>query len=95
MLSGNNGIDVFRCFFYHLPYFLVYKYIFDDKGISQWEHHIPAITCDEGMWCPSTRIELFYFDDNFRRIAQWVLPFGKNTLSPTTGNLNVVLYFHP
>ena len=23
----------------------------------------------------STKIELFYFDDNFRRIAQWVLAF--------------------
>ena len=23
----------------------------------------------------STKIELFYFYDNFRRIAQWVLPF--------------------
>ena len=26
------------------------------------------------MSCHSTRIELFYFDDNFRRIAQWVRP---------------------
>ena len=31
-------------------------------------------TFDEGMSCHSTRIELFYFDDNFRRIAQWVRP---------------------
>ena len=38
-----------------------------------WEQHIPAITCDKGIECYSTRIELFYFDDNFRRIAQWVL----------------------
>ena len=33
-------------------------------------------TFDEGMSCHSTRIELFYFDDNFRRIAQWVPPFS-------------------
>ena len=39
--------------------------------------YIPAITCDEGMWCHSTRIELFYFDDNFRRIAQWVLALNQ------------------
>ena len=32
-------------------------------------------TFDEGMSCHSTRIELFNFDDNFRRIAQWVRPF--------------------
>ena len=32
-------------------------------------------TFDEGMSCHSIRIELFYFDDNFRRIAQWVPPF--------------------
>ena len=25
------------------------KYIFDGKSISQWEHHIPAITFDEGI----------------------------------------------
>ena len=34
---------------------------------------MPAITCDEGMWCHSTRIELFDFYDNFRRIAHLVL----------------------
>ena len=28
------------------------------------------------MSCHSTRIELFYFDDNFRRIAQWVRRFS-------------------
>ena len=28
----------------------------------------------------STRIELFYFDDNFRRIAQWVPPCSVNVL---------------
>ena len=59
--------------FDHLPYF--FKSIFDGKSISQWEHHIPAITCDEGIWGHSTRIEFFYFDDNFHRIAQWVLAF--------------------
>ena len=31
-------------------------------------------TFDEGMSCHLTRIKLFYFDDNFRRIAQWVPP---------------------
>ena len=53
--------------------FFSLKVHLDGEGISQWEHYIPVITCDEGMWCHSTRIELFYFDDNFRRIAQWVL----------------------
>ena len=33
------------------------------------------ITFDQGMGCHSTTIELFYFDDNFRRIAQLVLAF--------------------
>ena len=32
-------------------------------------------TSDLGMSCHLTRIDLFYFDDNFRRIAQWVPPF--------------------
>ena len=27
-----------------------------------------------------TKIELFYFDDNFRRIAQWVLAFNLNIM---------------
>ena len=31
--------------------------------------------CDGGMRYQSTRIELFYFDDNFRRIAQSVLAY--------------------
>ena len=31
---------------------------------------------DEEMSCHSTRIELFYLDDNFRRIAKWVPPFS-------------------
>ena len=30
---------------------------------------------DKGIGCHSTRIELFYFDDNFCCIAQCVLPF--------------------
>ena len=29
------------------------------------------MTFDEGIQCRSTRIELFYFCDNFRRIALW------------------------
>ena len=37
--------------------------------MSQWEHHIPAITFDKRMSCQSTSTELFYFDDNFRRIC--------------------------
>ena len=41
--------------------------IFDGKMISQWKHNKPAISFDKGMgW-----IELFYFDENFRCIAQW------------------------
>ena len=51
---------------------------------AQWEHlfsmyfdvffyHLPY-TFDLGMSCHSTRIELYYFDDNFCRIAQWVPP---------------------
>ena len=32
-------------------------------------------TCDEGIERYSTRIELFYFDGDVRRIAQWVLAF--------------------
>ena len=42
---------------------LVYKSILDEKMISQWKHH-------------STSIDLFYFDDNFRRIVLWVLAIG-------------------
>ena len=52
--------------------FLVLKCIFDGKGISQWEYHIVAITCDKEIECYLTRIELFHFDDNFSRVAQWV-----------------------
>ena len=32
-------------------------------------------TFDRGMGCHSTKSELFYFDDNFRRKAQWVPPW--------------------
>ena len=47
--------------------------------ISQWEHPIPAITCDEGIRCHSTRIQSFYFNDNFSRIPLWVsLPSKQN-----------------
>ena len=55
---------------------------------AQWIHPFSSIfdgkndlsmgtpyTFDEGMSCHSSRIELFYFDENFRRIAQWVRPF--------------------
>ena len=38
-------------------------------------------TFDEGMSCHSTIIELFYFDDNFRRIAQWVPPSDRGLAS--------------
>ena len=76
MLRGNiNFRLISMIFFKHSPYFLVYRCILDGESISQWEHHIAAITCDEGIECYSTRIELFYFDDNFRRITQWVLAF--------------------
>ena len=47
--------------------------------ISQWQHHIPVITCDEGIEYYSTRIELFCFDDYFRCIAQWVLALKVET----------------
>ena len=54
MLSGNTYFfDVFQGFFVHLPYFLVKKSIFDDIMISQWEYHVPAISCDEGIRCHS------------------------------------------
>ena len=49
--------------------------IFDDKLIFQWEHHILSI----GKSCHSTRIELFNFDDNFRRYSLWVRPFTLRT----------------
>ena len=52
---------------------LVLKLILDGKIIALWVHHIPAITCDKGIGCFSTRIELIYLDDNFRPIALWVL----------------------
>ena len=52
-------------------YILVLNSIFDGKNdLSMGTPY----TFDEGMSCHSTRIELFYFDDNFRRIAQWVRP---------------------
>ena len=35
-------------------------------------------TFEEGMSFHSTRLELFYFDDNFRRIAQWVRPLNQD-----------------
>ena len=37
-------------------FLLVSKSIFDEKIISQWEHHIPAITFDVEIRCNSTRI---------------------------------------
>ena len=48
--------------------------------IAEWVHHTPAITLDKAMWCHTTSIELFYFDDNFRRIALWVSAFTPFTL---------------
>ena len=46
------------------------------------------------MSCHSTRIELFYFDDNFRRIAQWVRPLRggayRGPLSQVGGGWRVV-----
>ena len=74
MLSGNTK-SYFRCISMIFLTFALFfsQCIFDGKSTSQWVHHIPAINCDEGIDCYSTRIELFYFADNFRRIAQWVL----------------------
>ena len=52
-------------------YILVYNSIFDGKNdLSMGTPY----TFDEGMSCHSTRIELFYFNENFRCIAQWVRP---------------------
>ena len=34
-----------------------------------------AIILDKETRCHSTRIELIYFDDDFRQLAQWVLAF--------------------
>ena len=53
-------------------YILVLKSNFDEKNYLSMG---TPYTFDEGMSCHSTRIELFYFDDNFRRIAQWVHSF--------------------
>ena len=53
--------------------FFSLKSNFDGKIITQRVHHIPVITCDEGIECYSTRNELFYFDDNLHNIALWVL----------------------
>ena len=50
--------------------------IFDEKIIVQWEHLTHAMTFNEGIWCHSTRIWLFYFDDNFRRYSLWVHPLS-------------------
>ena len=44
--------------------------------ITQWVHYIHVITFNKGMWCLSTRIELFYFDNNLRRIPLWVSAFS-------------------
>ena len=41
--------------------------------VSLSGHNTAVINCDEGIEWYLTRIELFYFDDNFRRMAQWVL----------------------
>ena len=58
--------------FDQFAYILVYKSIFNEKNdLSVGTPY----TFDEGMSCHLTKIELFYFDDNFRRIAQWIRPF--------------------
>ena len=62
---------------------LISECILDGKSISQWEHHIDAITCDEGIECYSRRIELFYFEDNFPRIALRVLAFCDSKVGST------------
>ena len=43
--------------------------ISNDKIIAQWEHHYMRLLSIKD----STKIELFYFHDNFCCIAQWVL----------------------
>ena len=56
------------------PFFLNLTVHFYGKIITQWVYNIPVITCDKGIECYSSRIELFYFDDNFCHIniALWV-----------------------
>ena len=49
-------------------------------------------TFDEGMSCHLTRIELFYFDDNFRRIAQWVPPLVLSVSLSLYLSLNVSVF---
>ena len=39
---------------------------------GQWQHHMHVITFNKGIERHSTRIELFYFDDNFHRIVLMV-----------------------
>ena len=41
--------------------------------VVRWVSTVPAIACDEVIECFLTRMELFYFDDNFRRYPLWVL----------------------
>ena len=41
-------------------------------------------TFDLGMSCHSTSIELFYFDDSFRRYSLWVRPFSRVVAAPFT-----------
>ena len=41
--------------------------------------------------CHSTIIELFYFDDNFRRITQWVPPYSFAISRITTQTLLIDL----
>ena len=57
-------------------------------------------TFDRGMWCHSTSIELFYFDDNFSRIPLWVLALqldvSKDPERKTTSSVSGINYgLHP
>ena len=58
---GTLIVDVFRWCFDHLPYFLVWK-----SMISQWDYYVPAITCNEGIQCHSTRIIIVLFRWQFQ-----------------------------
>ena len=72
MLSGNTYFQCISMIFRPFTLFLLTKSSFLMVEVSLI-HHTLAITCNEVMWCHTTRIELFYFDDNFRCIAQWGL----------------------
>ena len=69
-MDFDDFLAIYLIFKSKSPFSMVKLYL----GV-QWVHHIPANTFDKGVCCHLTRIELFYFDDNFRCIALWVSAF--------------------